>query len=335
VNFGVDDIKEAPVLHCGEVLGKLVSQLISKQGRTFNYDYASNEQIEIDRIVYEAYGLNDADIREVEDWYMRRYQRLATAQRQNLAAKQGITEEQLTERTRLHLFCDESCHLPHDRAPFLLLGLTSCPADKVRAAHEQLAAIWERFNLPKHLEVKWTKVSPGRLDFYQAVLEWFFASENVTFRSLVLPDKQRLYAAIPAETRDYLYYRLYYKLLSNTIEQENRYRVFIDLKDTRGREKITHLTELLRADANDPYGKSVESLQHVHSHEIKLLQVCDLLMGAVGFARRPVAENESPAKRKLVKFIEDRLGYPLTSDSPPGEEKCSIITWHDPDALLL
>jgi len=28
--------------------------------------------------------------------------------------------------TRLHLFCDESCHLPHDRAPFLLLGLTSC-----------------------------------------------------------------------------------------------------------------------------------------------------------------------------------------------------------------
>lgn len=237
--------------------------------------------------------------------------------------------------TRLHLFCDESCHLPHDRAPFLLLGLTSCPADKVRAAHEQLAAIWERFNLPKHLEVKWTKVSPGRLDFYQAVLEWFFASENVTFRSLVLPDKQRIYAALPPESRDNLYYSLYYQLLRTTIEQENRYRVFIDLKDTRGREKITHLTELLRADANDPYGKSVESLQHVHSHEIKLLQVCDLLMGAVGFARRPVAENESPAKRKLVKFIEDRLGYPLTSDSPPGEEKCSIITWHDPDALLL
>jgi len=118
-------------------------------------------------------------------------------------------------------------------------------------------------------------------------------------------------------------------------EQENRYRVFIDLKDTRGREKITHLTEILRADANDPYGKSVESLQHVHSHEIKLLQVCDLLLGAICFARRPVAAHESPAKRQLVRYIEDRIGYPLTSDSPPGEEKCSIITWHDPDALLI
>jgi hypothetical protein len=316
-------------------LGEQVQTIISKQKKNTSYDYASNEQLEIDRLVYEAYGLNDADIREVEDWYMRRYPKLAAAQRKNMAAKQGISEEQLTERTRLHLFCDESCHLPHDRAPFLLLGLTSCPADKVCAAHEELAAIWYRFNLPKHFEIKWTKVSAGRLDFYQAVLEWFFASDNVVFRALALPDKQRLYAALPPESRDALYYRLYYQLLRTTIEQENRYRVFIDLKDTRGREKITHLTEILRADANDPYGKSVESLQHVHSHEIRLLQVCDLLMGAVGFARRPAADNESPAKRQLVSFIEDRVGYHLTSDSPSGEEKCSIITWHDPDALLL
>lgn len=338
VHTQVEGLKPVPLPiynNSKQRLAELTNQIVLNQQNTPRYDYASNEQLEVDRLVYDAYGLNDADIRDVGDWYVRRYPKLAAAQRKNLAAKQGITEEQLTEWPRLHLFCDESCHLPHDRAPFLLLGLTSCPADKVRAAHEQLAAIWDRFNLPKHLEVKWTKVSPGRLDFYQAVLEWFFASENVVFRALALPDKQRLYAALPPESRDALYYRLYYQLLRTTIEQENRYRVFIDLKDTRGREKITHLIQILRDDANDPYGRSVESLQHVHSHEIKLLQVCDLLMGAVGFARRPVAENESPAKRKLVEFIENRLGYPLTSDSPPGEEKCSIITWHDPDALLL
>ena len=37
----------------------------------------SNEQKEIDKLVYEMYGLNDNDIKEVETWYARRYPKLA------------------------------------------------------------------------------------------------------------------------------------------------------------------------------------------------------------------------------------------------------------------
>jgi len=47
-----------------------------------------DEQIEIDRLVYEAYGLNKDDIQEVENWYVRRYPKLAAAQKANLEAKQ-------------------------------------------------------------------------------------------------------------------------------------------------------------------------------------------------------------------------------------------------------
>ena len=50
------------------------------------YDYASHEQIEIDKLVYEAYGLNAEDIEEVENWYTRRYARLSAAQKANLRA---------------------------------------------------------------------------------------------------------------------------------------------------------------------------------------------------------------------------------------------------------
>jgi hypothetical protein len=336
VDTSGDDIASIPfAVDFDPRIAYFVKEIVRKQQENLRYDYASNEQLEIDRLVYEAYGLNDADIREVEYWYVRRYPKLAAAQRSALAAKQSTTVEQLTEHTCLHLYCDESCHLPHDRAPFLLLGLLACPAKRVRTAHEQLSAIWERHALPKHFEVKWTKVSPAKLEFYRAVTEWFFASEDITFRALALPDKQRLYATLPEEPRDALYYRLYYQLLRGAIEQENRYRVFLDLKDTRGSEKLAHLTGILRADADDPYGKSVENLQHVHSHEVKLLQVCDLILGAISFARRPKKDVESPAKRKLVLLIEERLGYPLTGDSPPGADKFALTTWHDPDALLL
>jgi hypothetical protein len=82
---------------------KLSEQIIEKQHQNLRYDYATHEQIEIDRLVYEAYGLNEVDIREVEDWFARRYPTLAAAQRRNLAAAQGRTETQLIARTTLHL----------------------------------------------------------------------------------------------------------------------------------------------------------------------------------------------------------------------------------------
>jgi type I restriction-modification system DNA methylase subunit len=68
-------------------IGILVSSIINNQMANSSHDYASNEQLEIDRLVYEAYGLNEDDIREVENWYARRYPALAAAQRANLERK--------------------------------------------------------------------------------------------------------------------------------------------------------------------------------------------------------------------------------------------------------
>jgi Protein of unknown function (DUF3800) len=336
VHTQVEGLKPIPVPGedtNGDRLCELVTAIVETQRVNPRYDYATNEQLEIDRLVYEAYGLNETDIREVEDWYARRYPKLAAAQRRALAAKQGKTEEQLIAHTTFHFYCDESRHLPHDREPFLLLGLLACPAERARALNAELTALWKTHGQPSHFEAKWTKVSPGKLDFYRAMLEWFIAADGVTFRALLLPDKQRLYAALPEESRDFLYYRLYYHFLRSALEPENRYRVFLDLKDTRGREKLAELGKRLAADAAD--ARAVEQLQHIRSHEVRLAQVTDLLLGAIGFARRPTAEQVSPAKRALVKLLEDRLGYPLIADSPPGDIKVTIATWHDPDALLI
>ena len=63
-----------------------VKSLISKQKENPRYDYASHEQIEIDKLVYEAYGLSADDVQEVENWYARRYPKLSNAQKANLRA---------------------------------------------------------------------------------------------------------------------------------------------------------------------------------------------------------------------------------------------------------
>ena len=60
-----------------ESIDKLVSSIISNQKSNPRYNYMTNEQVEIDRLVYQMYNLNDEDVREVEDWFFRRYPRLA------------------------------------------------------------------------------------------------------------------------------------------------------------------------------------------------------------------------------------------------------------------
>jgi hypothetical protein len=283
--------------------------------------------------VYAAYGLNEADIREVEDWYARRYPKLAQAQRRALAAKQGKTEEQLLARPVIHLYCDESRHLPKDRETVMLMGALACPAEAVVSNHAALKALCTAHGLSPHFEIKWTKVSPAKLDFYQAVLDWWLGNEALSFRCLVLPDKARTMRRLPDASRDHLYYSLYYQLLRQQLEPENRYRAFLDIKDTRGREKLAELTKLLRTDADE--FSQLQHMQHVRSHEIGLMQITDFLLGAVGYARSVAPEQGSPAKLALIRQLEEKLGHPLTSDSPPGSSKVRIATWHDSDALLL
>jgi hypothetical protein len=84
VEFGVEDLKALLFLgSCSEIKEK-VESILNHQKIDPYYDYASHEQIEIDRLVYEAYGLNAEDIAEVENWYARRYPKLSQAQKANL-----------------------------------------------------------------------------------------------------------------------------------------------------------------------------------------------------------------------------------------------------------
>lgn len=82
VNFGIDNVKDIMLVvldtNVFEILNKL-ENLIEQQRQNPRYNYASNEQLKIDRFIYEAYGLNEEDINEVENWYARRYPKLAQA----------------------------------------------------------------------------------------------------------------------------------------------------------------------------------------------------------------------------------------------------------------
>lgn len=334
VHTQIDELKEAviPLMPITGIADH-VQKIVANQQLIARYDYASTEQLLIDQLIYSSYGLNEGDMAEVEEWYFRRYPSLAQAQRRNAAVKQGLSADDVAARSLINLYCDESRHLPKDREPVMLMGALSCPANNVQDLHSEMKELCKAHGLAPHFEIKWAKVSPGKLPLYQAVLDWFLSKEVLTFSCLVLPDKQATFQRLPDASQDHLYYSLYYQLLRQELEPENRYRAFLDMKDTRGRQKLQELTRLLKTDAGEL--SQLERMQHVRSHEIGLMHIADFLLGMVGFARSRADGGGSQAKRALVQRMQDQIGYPLTSDSPPGSTKMRVATWYDSDALLL
>lgn len=334
VNASEDPIKEIPLPSPSIQLDKtgLISSIVRAQRQDQQYDYASNEQLEIDRLVYQAYGLNEADIREVENWYARRYPKLAKAQRGKLAAKRGLDEAQLQARETLHLYCDESRHLPYDHEPFMLLGLVSCPAKNVRRYHLELRDLARVHGLTDDFEIKWTHIRPGKQAFYEALVDWFFEKPDLVFRCLLLPDKQTVFERLPEDNQDLAYYRLYAHLLRSAFEPERGYRTFIDKKDTRGGNKIREVRKWLRLDQDDADGKAVQGIQQIQSHEARLMQLTDLFLGAVGATQ---SKNPLPKPKKAVHSkVVYHVGSPISWDTENLSDRFIISTFHDIDSLL-
>lgn len=230
----------------------------------------------------------------------------------------------------LHVYCDESCHLENDGQRVMVLGAVWCPKAQVRDAHLQLRNLKRAYGLSDRFELKWTKVSPAKLDFYRAVMDLFFRSEQLHFRALVVPDKTILDHSGRNQTHDDWYYKMYFRMLEAVIQPDSAHRIFLDYKDTRGAIKIRKLHDVLCNSIHDFERKAVADAQIVHSHEIGLLQLADLLIGAVGYACR--RETGSQAKLALVAHMQRRSGYPLTHTTFLKEPKTNILVWHPKDS---
>ncbi len=225
----------------------------------------------------------------------------------------------------IHVYCDESCHLENDGMKAMVLGALWCPASHRKYLARKIKALKMAHGLPAEFEIKWVKVSPGKLPFYLQLLDIFFDEPLLHFRGLVVPNKQLLSHGNFSQTHDDFYYKLWYVLLNRLIDPEKHYRIFLDIKDTRGHQKATKLHEVL-CNANYDFDRSIiESIELVQSHDVMLLQLADLLIGVLSYVHRDL--HESAAKQSLVTHVQRRSGLMLEQSSLLRAEKFNLLVW--------
>lgn len=224
-----------------------------------------------------------------------------------------------------NVYCDESCHLENDGQKAMVLGAVWCPSEAARKAAVRLRAIKARHRLRPGFEVKWTKVSPSFRDFYLEIVDDFFSCPDLHFRALIVPDKRLLDHSSFAQTHDDWYYKMYFSLLKGIIDTSGRYRIYLDIKDTRSAEKVERLHEILANAHYDFSREIVERIQTVRSHEVELLQVADLLIGTVSYANRGLSGNAG--KEAVVARMRERSGKTLTGTTLLRESKVNLFRW--------
>ncbi len=166
----------------------------------------------------------------------------------------------------INIYCDESGHLPNDRLPVMVLGAVWCPAEKAREIAVRLREIKAHHGCPPGFEVKWSKVSPAGQRLYLDLVDYFFDDDDLHARALIVPDKGLLDHARFGQDHDTWYYKMYFEMLNVLLAPTGRYRIYLDIKDTRSARKVAKLHEVLANNIYDFRREIVERVQTVRSH---------------------------------------------------------------------
>lgn len=228
----------------------------------------------------------------------------------------------------INIYCDESCHLENDNSNVMVLGGIQVDNNFKRNYYHEIREIKSRHSMSTWNEIKWTKVSNSKINFYIELIDWFFSRE-VFFRGLVAQNKKELNHSIYSDgDYDLWYYKMYFRLIDPLLEWGKEYKIFIDIKDTRGGNRIRKLDEVLSNNMYDFNGDVLKDVQQIQSHQSELLQVCDLIIGALSYYHRGLYDSYSPsAKNRIIEHLLFKHQINFDNSSYRSEKKFNLFIW--------
>lgn len=213
-----------------------------------------------------------------------------------------------------NFYCDESCHLENDHLPFMLIGYVSSAYNQVKLHTEKIKQLKKEYHIP--YELKWNHLSKSAMELYKDLIDYFFATD-LQYRAIVI-DKSKLKHTQFRQTHDDFYYKMYYQLIQKKLSPEYNYNIYLDIKDTRSAQKVNGLKDYL----NNNF-VSIRNLQNIRSYESELMQLTDIITGALSYYLRK--ENKVIAKNKIVDRIAQHAGQALNQSSPRSEQKFNLF----------
>lgn len=226
------------------------------------------------------------------------------------------------------IYCDESCHLQNDKSSVMVLGAMYCPKERKKQIYSDIRSIKEKHGLSSYFEIKWTKVSESKIDFYLDLLDYFWNNDDLHYRGLVATGKDQLdHKKFNEGDYDLWYYKMYFRMLDPMICQEDEYHILLDIKDTKGGKRVQKLKEVLCNNIYDFNGEVIKQIGLINSRESEILQLADLFNGALAYHYRKLDENIDSNNGKVA-FIEKlQSKHNIDMNTSRKASKFNLFVW--------
>ena len=215
-----------------------------------------------------------------------------------------------------NVYCDESCHLTSNDSKYMLIGAIRIPKEKVKLVNNYIKELKEKYNISNNIELKWNKVSKKTLNLYLDIVNYFFKTDYLNFRVIVI-DKTKLN------------HKKYNQTENDFYQKENYYNIYPDIKDTNSYYYLQITLNYLRIKFESK--DIIKKIQPIRSYEAPIIQMNDILIGALSYYYRDLKTNE--AKNEIVKQIEKLYGKSLEKSSNYLNKKFNIFIWSSKDDI--
>lgn len=171
-------------------------------------------------------------------------------------------------------------------------------------------------------EIKWGTVSGNKLQFYIDLIDLFFVTDGLSFRTVVIDAQKVDNDSYNNSSSELGYYKFYYQLLSHWLTCENGYWVFTDRKTNGDKHRLQELKRILNV--NFKPVNPIYDIQAIDSKESLILQMGNVVMGAVGYKYNFKGNGFSASKEAVVSYIESKLGHKIAATAL-SEQKFNIF----------
>lgn len=202
----------------------------------------------------------------------------------------------------INIYADESS-IDNPSAEYMIIGAVFVNRRMVPAIKTEISKIQREYFI--NGELKWIKTSAKTLDFYKKLFLYLFSLGNKVFnyRCIIVKKDEVDYDKFHSGDKELAFYKFYYQLLKNRLDEGKKYYIFLDFKPSKSKDRVRRIGEFLELVNQDVIIKHIQAYSSVDNI---FIQIADILTGAVGYERN--YKKNSVNKVALVKIIANAIG---------------------------
>ncbi len=206
----------------------------------------------------------------------------------------------------MHVYCDESSQTKNK---YMVIGGIWIPEPNVKKIDDEILDFRNTSGMSN--ELKWGKVSKGKLNEYKQFVDIVFSylvKRHLVYRCIVVNMWDYDINKFSNGDSELGFYKIYYQLLLQNYLNGYRYIVYPDDRQNSYKHRLEALKIILNRGIKKKYNVEANPIRAIEarkSHEVNLIQAVDLFTGAIGYKwnKMDFKPDASAAKIELAQYI--------------------------------